>query len=261
MGDRKLLKNVITNYVPYESLSYKLNGQFGDTSNSQSFNGTLRIRKDSLVWASLSVALGVELARIQIRKDSVYFMNRIKNEYFIKDIEMFERMYQIDFTYGMLQNILTNEIFLYAENDENSNARKPELEEEEPGMDEFKKTFIADTDSNQYILKTHRKRKLKKQTRRNKPGAIVQTFTVIPDIFKISSVTINEISEKRQLTINYSKYILNGIYMMPHEIKLSISNKKKSVHLSLELTKITINPDVTYSFNIPEKYKRIEISE
>ena len=49
---------------------------------NRSFNANLRICKDSAIWMSISPALGIEVARVLIDKDSVRFINRLNSTYF-----------------------------------------------------------------------------------------------------------------------------------------------------------------------------------
>ena len=258
VSDRKIIRNVIRNYLTYNTLSYRFNGEFSDSGKTTSFNGTIRIKKDSIIWVSLSVVLGIELVRIQITKDSVYFMNKIKDEYFIREIDYISNAFQVDVNYEILQSIITNQIFLYAEEDESNNIRRVEEVDDEPDPGVYRKTFIADTDSNQYVLKTYRKRKLKKHIKRNRPEIILQTYHVLPDIFKISNVNINELTEKRELDISYSEFSPIDSVMVPYNLVINIKDKQKFVSLNLKYSKINLNTDISFPFTIPEKYKPIE---
>lgn len=258
VSDRKIIRNVIKNYLDYNLISYRFNGEYTDSGKTTSFNGTIRIKKDSIMWVSLSVVLGIELARIQITKDSVYFMNKLKDEYFIRDINYISNIFQVDMDYEILQSVITNQIFLYAEEDESANSRREEVIDDEPDPGVYRKTFIADTDSNLYVLKTYRKRKLKKHIKRNRSEIILQTYHVIPDIYKISNVNINDIAEKRELDINYTKFTPLDSIMLPYNIQINIKDRNEAVMLNLDFNKITVNPDITFPFTIPEKYKMIE---
>lgn len=259
VSDRKIIRHVINHYVDYKAISYKFNGEFSDSGKTVSFSGNLRIKNDSLIWVSISVALGIELARIQITPDSVYFMNKIKDEYFIRNVDYISNVFQVDMDYDILQSILTNRIFLYAEDDEDANQKRREEEPDEyPVPDKYRKTFISDTDSNLYVLKTYRKRKLKKHMKRNRGDIILQTFRVIPDVYKIHSVNINDISEKRELNVEYSKFTAIDSLMLPNHIRIDVKDRSRNVSLDLDFTKITINPEVTFPFTIPEKFKPIE---
>jgi len=259
MSCKRLLNNTLSSYIDYNTLSIRFNAEFSDNSKSQSFSGLIRIQKDSLIWASISVALGVELARVLITPDSVKFMNRLKSEYFAESIDYIEQLFHADFTFDLIQNLLTNEIFLYADNDENLNNIDRAIEDEDTDIDAFKKTFHAKADSNMYVLKTHRKRKAKKYQKRNKPGVIIQNIYIAPEIFKISKVNVIDYSESRRMFVNYDKFSdVNG-KIMPFQIITSIVDNNNTFSLKLDYTRYTVNSDISFSFNIPDKYKQINL--
>jgi hypothetical protein len=86
-------------------------------------------------------------------------------------------------SFSNLQSILTNEVFLYSETDEENNEKYNTDSQE---REYFRKTFIPATDSNMYVLKTHRKHKIKKYIKKNKTSdLIVETLRILPEIFKL----------------------------------------------------------------------------
>ena len=46
-------------------------------------SGQLRIRKDSLVWLSVTATMGMEVLRAKISNDSVWIVNRLEKTYFL----------------------------------------------------------------------------------------------------------------------------------------------------------------------------------
>lgn len=44
-------------------------------------SGQLRMRRDSLVWLSITAAMGVEVARVKVSTDSVWVINRLEKTY------------------------------------------------------------------------------------------------------------------------------------------------------------------------------------
>ncbi len=256
MGTGKLYSMVASNYLPYKTLSIKfdVNIKFDDVDRS--IGGTLRIRKDSLIWISLTPVLGIELARIQLTPDSIMFINKLKNEYFVKSYDYFDNKFQTDLSFKDLQAIFTDEMFLYSETDEENNERLNANNKEEKF---YRKTFISTTDSNLYVLQTHRQHKINKHIKRNKTaGFIVENIGVTPDIFKISNISVNDYGEKRTLKIQYSDYIDVNTKVMPSVIKMQIQTPQKQMNAEIKYNKITVNSDISFSFNISDKYKRIE---
>ena len=58
--------------------------------NGQSFNdlsGQLRMRKDSIVWMSVTATMGVEVLRAKISNDSVWILNRMEKTYLAEPID------------------------------------------------------------------------------------------------------------------------------------------------------------------------------
>jgi hypothetical protein len=255
MGARKLYTNVTSNYLPYHTLSIKFDVSVQSEDINQSLSGTLRIRKDSIIWISITPALGIEAARIQFTPDSIMFMNRIKNEYFVNPYDYFDNKLQTDLSFNDLQSIFTNEVFLYSESDEESNEK---LNADSLDRDYFRKTFISSTDSNRYVLKTHRKHKIKKRIKKNKTNElIVETLKIAPEIFKLTNVDINDYTEKRTLVIKYSEFIDVNTKVMPSFINIDVKTTDKEFKAEIKYNKITVDSDVSFPFKITDKYKRI----
>ena len=70
-----LTRHLKENEFNFEHLNAKINAEAIIDSSENSFSVTLRMRKDSIIWMSIS-KLGIEGARLMITKDSVKFMNR-----------------------------------------------------------------------------------------------------------------------------------------------------------------------------------------
>ena len=255
MGAKKLYSMITSNYLPYQTISIKFDAKIESEDVNQSVSGTLRIRKDSVIWISITPALGIEAARLQFTPDSIMFMNRIKNEYFVNPYDYFENKLQTEITFEDLQAIFTNEIFLYSENDDESNEK---FNPDSLDRDYFRKTFIATTDSNRYVLKTHRKHKIKKHIKRNKTRElIVETLKIAPEVFKITNVDIEDYTEKRTLNIQYSDFIDVNTKVLPSVINIYVKTTEKNFHAMVKFNKVTVDTDVSFPFKITEKYKRL----
>ena len=58
--------------------------------NGQSFNdlsGQLRMRKDSIVWLSVTATMGVEVLRAKVSNDSVWAVNRLEKTYLAEPLD------------------------------------------------------------------------------------------------------------------------------------------------------------------------------
>ena len=71
----------------FEWLTAKLDIQAGGNGLSfDDLSGQLRMRKDSLVWVSVT-AMGIELARMKVSNDSVWVVNRTEKAYLAESLD------------------------------------------------------------------------------------------------------------------------------------------------------------------------------
>ena len=72
-------------------------------------SGVLRMRRDSVIWISASAFMGVENVRLLITQDSVVFLNRVDQNYFIEPLEKVAARYQWPATLHETQDLLLGE--------------------------------------------------------------------------------------------------------------------------------------------------------
>jgi len=95
----------------YTSLKYKVKYKSGeDENNATAF---IKVKKDSIVWISLQVVLGIEVSRITIEKDSFKFINKIEKNYKAEKNERLQSEFGFPLDYNLIQNIIfANNYFL-----------------------------------------------------------------------------------------------------------------------------------------------------
>ena len=102
----------------FEWLTAKLDIQA--EGNGLSFNdlsGQLRMRKDSLVWVSVTATMGVEVARIKVSNDSVWVVNRTEKAYLAESLDTLSARLSMPLSLPWVQALLldNNEGFAPAE--------------------------------------------------------------------------------------------------------------------------------------------------
>lgn len=253
-GIGKLIDSITSNYLIYDTLSVKFKLKIDLSDESHNLDGVFRIKKDSLIWISLTAPLGIEAARVMLTKDSIYFMNKLKKEYFIRPYSLFENNFNVELKFNDLQAILTNQIFLFSETDEEKNL---EMNPNSNEREYIKKTFFRDKDSINYILKTHRKHKIKRSIRRNQKELIVENIKIMPQTFKINHVEIVDYTESRKLDIEYQQFESINTKLFPKSLQFIVKDSLKTFQVQLEYSKVTINSESNFSFNIPNSYNRL----
>lgn len=74
--------------VPFEWMTAKV--AIDAEGNGQSFDdlsGQIRMRRDSLVWLSVTATMGVEVARMKVSADSVWVVNRVDKVYLAEPLD------------------------------------------------------------------------------------------------------------------------------------------------------------------------------
>jgi hypothetical protein len=91
LANGKPLKNqgpnaILTQYeataMQWEWLAMKVDAEVTSTERDGSFSATIRMARDSVIWVSISPALGVEVARLKLTPDSVFLISKVPNNKF-----------------------------------------------------------------------------------------------------------------------------------------------------------------------------------
>jgi len=100
------------NNVSFRYLSAKGKAQIDQEGNKlPTANLTLRVRKDSIIWLSVSVA-GFEGARAYITRDSVRVLNKLQREYYAGDFAYLSQRLNVPVTFDQVQAILLGNYLL-----------------------------------------------------------------------------------------------------------------------------------------------------
>ena len=107
-------------------------------NNILQLNVDIKAQKDSLIWISIKAPFtSMEISRIQITKDSVYYINRIQKEFFIKHVASFEKYLDKETTITDLYNVLT---------------ASPKVEKDEYSLSSEKENYVLKSKRHQYII-------------------------------------------------------------------------------------------------------------
>ena len=105
---KELVAKIISkNKIPeWLSLQGKINLMKDEKDITLNIN--IKCRKDSLIWASVSAPfIGIELFRIMLTKDSVYYLNRTNKTFFVKPITHITTFLKADISFDEIQEMIT----------------------------------------------------------------------------------------------------------------------------------------------------------
>jgi hypothetical protein len=203
---RTLTSNLKTNELQFNWLKAKLSAEAVIDSSSNSFSISLRIKKDSIIWMSIS-KLGIEGARVLITKDSVKFTNTLQNKYFKGDYAYISKLLNTELDFEMLQSLLVG----------NSVAFYDEDEKIKPGVHDC-----------QYTLGTVRKFKMKRVERGKELKEPAQSIFLAPETFKIVRVLFYEFNPDRSFDAHFGDFAkVDSAQFFPQKMNYTIKSTEE----------------------------------
>ena len=214
------------NNLDYENLSLKSRIKYKDENRDLKATANIRVRRDSIIWFSLTPGLGIEAARGVVTKDSIIILDKIHKEYQVLQVADLSEKYHFDFDLRLIESIIIGNLIWPITDDD-------EIKKE----DGFFK--VAKSEGDLSVL--------------NFIGA---------SSMKLEKIQAVRDSSKNALFIDYTEFLKEEGKVLPSEINMEINyrskrNKAKKVSkVQIRHSKIGINKDdLNFSFSIPDKYE------
>lgn len=218
--------------APLQTFSARASVEAEMNKESKSFQANIRIRRDSAIWISISPALGIEVARVLITRDSIKLINRLNGSYFKGDIHYLNQMMQVDMNFDMIQAVLTGNAYLHYSVDK----------------------YISDRENGERILSTFKKRRLRRENELDMPQILSQEIWFSPVYQKITRMELTDYKPLRKLSVQYPNFeVIEGI-KVPRTLVVQASAEKQ-VKIQLDYSKQAVNKEQNLPFAIPDDYE------
>lgn len=212
--------------MDYDNISLKSKIKYKDENRDLKATANIRVKKDSIIWFSLTPGLGIEAARGVVTKDSIIIIDKIHKEYQVLKVSELSEKYHFDFDLKLIESIIIgNLIWPITNNDE---IKK------EDGYFKIQKSE-GDLSVLNYI------------------GA---------NSMKLEKIQAVSDTSRNALLIDYTEFLKEDGKVVPSEINMEINyrskrNKAKKVSkVQIRHSKISIDKeDLNFSFSIPDKYE------
>jgi hypothetical protein len=235
-GTSYLIEQMIDNQNHFDTFKAKALTSISSNGKVNDFKLNIRIKKDSLIWVSITAGVGIEAARIKLTQDSVYFINRLNKTYFKGDYKLINTLINAQVDFDIAQALLTGNDFKWYDYQE----------------------LKSSVDHQRYQLESAHRRKLKQYSRINEEiNVVYQSLWLNPSSFKIERIKIKEIkNENKKIEANYShfKTIKGQVVPMQYDIVISA---QEYVNIDATLMKVELDESLSFPFKIPDKYKNI----
>jgi hypothetical protein len=203
----------------------------------EAFDITLRMRKDSLIWISVSPLLGLETMRILITPDSVKLLNRLTREYLASPLDFLNNRLRMNVDFDILQNLLTGNIFAYKKNKFNS---------------------VYNNEDGYYILSTLSKHKMKRALEEKDPNKpVVQDIWINNENFRIVKHSIEDERLDKVLITQYHQFKTTAAGEFPRESTTHLKAEQEFT-MTISFKKVIVNEPLQFPFSIPASYKPMD---
>lgn len=236
---KNLSKKMLASQFDYKWLNSKFSANTNIDGKTNSFNATVRSRKDSALWISFSL-LGIEGARILATKDTVRFLDRVNSKYFVGDYAFLSELLNTEIDFEMLQAILIGNPVSFYDDDEKLRA------------------YIEDGSQ---VLSTVRKRVIRKTlnntAEQNKLKDLVQRIWLDAASYKVKKNIINDFNTNRTFEGVYDDFHTVDSLLFPFVAEFTIT-AQRTMKVNINYSKVEINNVQQMPFSIPSKYESMK---
>lgn len=258
-----LVNHNVKDDFQFEWLSMKISADVKSEGKNDSFKANIRIRKDSLIWISISPALGVEMVRVLITPDSVKYVSKIPNDkhYYLGDFSAVTGVAQMSLDFKMIQDILLGNAIM---------------------MDKGEDKFVSLIDKQRYCLiskfNRHLRRALdfdekavlpnstftvnglskeyqKALRRASVDELMVKRFWLDENHFRVERALYNDLYNSRDIEIEYGDFEDHDGQLYPGYGRLKVTSPEAWTELDFKVIRVRTSKTLDFPFSIPEDYE------
>ncbi|GAB4376727.1 MAG: hypothetical protein Kow0075_04160 [Salibacteraceae bacterium] len=202
-----------------------------------SFKMYIRLKQDSAIWVSATY-YALEVARFLFLPDTVKYMDRKNNKYYIGSYDYIGQQFLVDVDFNSLQSIILGNGYEFA----GSETEK----------------IKAVRDGGKYFVSRLKPGQLRRALRKDefrKSIDLVVGLVIDPHTFRVDQTSIYDFETDRKLTIDYSDFkpLCNSSF--PYSIRLIAETPNEQIEVNTTVMKVSHGKPLSLSFTIPEKYE------
>ena len=216
-----LSSKISFNQISYKTLSARTKMVWSDGETEQEFVATIRVKKDTLIWTSLGM-MGFEGVRTLINPDSFQLLNKLTNEYEVRDVSFLQNRLLFPVSFKMLEEIIA--------------GGKISIDE--------KASMAVKEDSSTVLYFESDK--------------LLEKIWVDTAHYTINKILLKDKLLKQDMTITFEAYNYSEAKPFSYKRNIFINRDASTLKLSMEFTKVNFDEELTYPFEVSEKYKRVE---
>ncbi len=206
--------------IEYTSFNGKAKMHFVGKDQDQEFSANIRMKKDSIIWVSISATfLNVQVARVLITPDSIRMINYLQKEVTVMAMADASKLLPVAVDFATLQNLLIGNVLM--QNGKATDAT------------DFGGTWTLQTEDSQYVQQL--------------------TYNKADNTMRSSQVKTHA-EGGPAIGIQYGNYKMENSQNFPQGRALNIVNGDKQYYLDMNFNEAILDQAVEFPFSIPSKY-------
>lgn len=213
-----LLAYAKTNIIDFEWFSGKAKMKFNDGKINKGFTANIRMRKDSIIWISITSLMGIEGARVLIDKDTVRIIDRLNKKYVEEPIANLQQYVPFDLNLKLAQDLLVGNFLWHTDG-----------------------KLKSKVDKNRHVLLIQDK-------------TFDNAFWLDPLNYSILAMTLEEQTSKRNVQVVATDYEEIEGRMFAKERAIDFIDGDVGIYVEMDYSRIRWNNPMSFPFHVSDKY-------
>ena len=222
---RKELKELTIKEVDFKYLTTRSKINFDDGERRIGATANIRIKKDSIIWFSVTPGFGIEAARGMVTQDSLFLMNKLEKNYYAYSFPELSQKLNVNLSYDIFQSALLGDML------------KP-----------INRNDRVDRQENQILVM------------QDEPKFNILNY-ISKENLKLDKVILQDKGSTSALTLDYDDFKQLGENVLPYSSIISAQYQDKQ---DLKTTTVAFKHNkaefsdsaLSFPFDIPDKYDR-----
>lgn len=220
--------------VDFDYLTSSSKIRYSDDGKNVSATANVRIKKDSVIWISVTPGFGIEAARALVTRDSLAFINRLEKEYQAYSFQELSDKFNFNINYDLLQAVFLGDM--------------PRTLAPEDEVKQQAEHFLVQQQEGPLTITNFINARLMK----------VDQVAVVDQTKRASQ---NGKRTKNTLNLRYEDFEKVDDQLLPFKNELSLDyrsqGKKRRTQIDIQHKKANIVEEaLQFPFSIPDKYAR-----
>jgi hypothetical protein len=249
-----LTRHIDKNKFEFDWLGMKLDAEFTSGEEQQGFKATVRMRKDSAVSVSISPALGIEVLRMLVVKDSLKMVSEIPGDkyVFLGSVDELSELAKIDLDVSTMQDLLIGNPIGLSREEGRMKSGIEKLDVEYYTLISRMSRRVRRASEEQDSLATRDGRRVPKRLEDN--DWISSKFWIESNLYKVVKCELTDLRTRRMVQINYSEFDEEDLSHYPHKCNIQIDDIKGKTSLDFKIIRTNTQNHYDFSFDYDKDY-------